>query len=54
MREVFNRYLDYLKAERNASRYTARNYETDLMGTYKRGAGKGFFQFLVFKKNRGL
>jgi len=49
MREVFNRYLDYLKAERNASWYTLRNYETDLMGTYKRGAGKGFFQFIISK-----
>ena len=50
MREVFNRYLDYLKAERNASGYTLRNYKTDLMGTYKRGKGKGFFQFLVQQK----
>jgi tyrosine recombinase XerC len=52
MREVFNRYLDYLKAERNASRYTVRNYSTDLMGTHKRGEGKGFFQFLVEQKIR--
>jgi site-specific recombinase XerD len=49
MREVFKRYLNYLKAEHNASKYTLRNYETDLMGTHKRGAGKGFFQFLVLK-----
>jgi site-specific recombinase XerD len=49
MREVFNRYLDYLKAERNASAYTIRNYMTDLVGTYKRGAGKGFFQFIMMK-----
>jgi site-specific recombinase XerD len=47
MREVFKRYIDYLKAEHNASKYTLRNYTTDLMGTHKRGAGKGFFQFLV-------
>ena len=46
MREVFKRYLDYLKAEHNASRYTLRNYRTDLWGTYKRGEGKGFFQYL--------
>jgi tyrosine recombinase XerC len=52
MREVFNRYLDYLKAERNASRYTIRNYSTDLMGTHKRGQGKGFFQFLISRKIR--
>ncbi|MBP1706766.1 MAG: xerC [Chloroflexi bacterium] len=52
MREVFNQYLDYLKAERNASSYTIRNYSTDLMGTHKRGPGKGFFQFLVTRKIR--
>jgi len=50
MREVFNHYLDYLKAECNASVYTIRNYKTDLLGTYKRGAGKGFFQFLMLNK----
>ena len=50
MREVFNRYLNYLKAERNASPYTLRNYRTDLVGTYKRGPGKGFFQFLKLKQ----
>jgi integrase/recombinase XerC len=50
MREVFNRYLNYLKAECNASPYTLRNYRTDLMGTYKRGPGKGFFQFLKQKQ----
>jgi site-specific recombinase XerD len=49
VREVFNRYLNYLKAEHNASPYTMRNYRTDLMGTYKRGPGKGFFQFLKLK-----
>jgi integrase/recombinase XerC len=50
MREVLKRYFDYLKGERNASKYTLRNYETDLMGTRKRGAGKGFFQFLILNK----
>jgi site-specific recombinase XerD len=47
MREVFERYLSYLKAEQNASRYTLRNYSNDLWGTFKRGPGTGFFQFLV-------
>jgi len=37
MQEVFNKYINYLEAERNASRYTVRNYTTDLLG---------FFQFL--------
>jgi integrase/recombinase XerC len=50
VREVFNRYLDYLKAELNASQYTLRNYSTDLLGTYKQGEGKGFFQFLIQRK----
>jgi len=40
MREVFNRYLNYLKAERNFSPYTVRNYTTDLLD---------FFQFLKTK-----
>jgi site-specific recombinase XerD len=47
MREVLKRYIAYLKAEHNASQYTIRNYRTDLVGTSKRGAGKGFFQFLL-------
>ncbi len=37
MQEIFNKYVNYLEAERNASRYTVRNYTTDLLG---------FFQFL--------
>jgi len=40
MQEVFNKYIDYLEAERNASPYTVRNYTTDLLG---------FFQFLRTK-----
>ncbi len=50
MREIFDRYMNYLRAERNASPYTLRNYSTDLWGTYSQGEGKGFFQFLVSKK----
>ncbi|UCG09925.1 MAG: tyrosine recombinase XerC [Dehalococcoidia bacterium] len=42
MQEVFNRYLNYLKAERNFSPYTVRNYTTDLLD---------FFQFV---KTRGV
>ena len=40
MQEVFNKYINYLEAERNASPYTIRNYTTDLLG---------FFQFLRTK-----
>jgi len=37
MQEVFNRYINYLEAEKRVSPYTVRNYATDLLG---------FFQFL--------
>ncbi len=40
MQEVFNKYRNYLEAERNASPYTVRNYTTDL---------SGFFNFLKTK-----
>jgi len=40
VQEIFNRYINYLEAERNASPYTVRNYTTDLLG---------FFQFLRTK-----
>ncbi len=41
MQQIFNKYIDYLQAERNASPYTVRNYSTDLLG---------FFQFLRDKE----
>jgi len=50
VQEVFNRYINYLEAERNASPYTVRNYSSDLKGNYKRGSEKGFFQFLRLKQ----
>jgi integrase/recombinase XerC len=31
MQEIFNRYIQYLEAERNASPYTVRNYRDDLL-----------------------
>jgi integrase/recombinase XerC len=37
MQEIFNKYINYLEAERNMSAYTVRNYTTDLMD---------FFNFL--------
>ncbi|MBA7503498.1 Tyrosine recombinase XerD [subsurface metagenome] len=45
MQEVFNKYINYLEVERNASAYTIRNYTTDLLG---------FFQFLRNKKISSL
>ena len=50
MQEIFNRYVSHLRAERNASPYTIRNYTNDLLGNRKRGSEKGFFQFLRLKK----
>ncbi|MBA7515847.1 Tyrosine recombinase XerD [subsurface metagenome] len=41
MQAVFNKYINYLEVERNASPYTVRNYTTDLLG---------FFQFLRDKE----
>ncbi len=45
MQEVFNKYINYLQAELNASPYTVRNYTTDLLG---------FFQFLRTKEISSL
>ncbi|UCG54142.1 MAG: tyrosine recombinase XerC [Dehalococcoidia bacterium] len=50
MQEIFDRYINYLQIERNASPYTIRNYSNDLLGNYKRGSGKGFFQFLRLRE----
>ena len=41
MQAVFNKYINYLEAERNASPYTVRNYTTDLLD---------FFHFLRDKE----
>jgi len=40
MQEIFNKYINYLGVERNASPYTVRNYTTDLLD---------FFNFLRTK-----
>jgi tyrosine recombinase XerC len=54
MQTAFDRFIDYLKAERNASRHTVRNYTADLQGNYKRGMPKGFLQFLMLKRIESL
>ncbi|MCX7911871.1 MAG: tyrosine recombinase XerC [Dehalococcoidales bacterium] len=41
MQEIFQQYVNYLEAEKNASRYTVRNYTGDLME---------FFRFLRERK----
>ena len=45
MQEIYNRYVNYLVAERNVSPYTVRNYTTDLLG---------FFNFLKTKRGDSL
>ncbi len=45
MQEVFNKYINYLEAERNASPYTVRNYTHDLLD---------FFSYLKSKKIASL
>ena len=40
MQEVFNKYIDYLRAERNVSPYTVRNYTNDLMEFFSFARGK--------------
>jgi integrase/recombinase XerC len=41
MQEVFNKYVDYLEAERNVSPYTRRNYTNDLMEFFSFVTEKG-------------
>jgi len=41
VQEIYDRYVNYLVAERNVSPYTVRNYTTDLLG---------FFNFLKTKR----
>ncbi len=48
MQGIFNKYINYLEVEKNASPYTVRNYTTDLLGSKNI---KGFFTFL---KEKGL
>ena len=54
MKRLFDNYINYLQAERNASPYTVRNYINDLLGNYSRGSEKGFFQFLRLKQISSL
>lgn len=51
MRNIFNKYIDYLEAERHMSPYTVRNYTSDLYGSEKI---KGFFTFLKDKNISSL
>ncbi|UCB42508.1 MAG: tyrosine recombinase XerC [Dehalococcoidales bacterium] len=54
MQQALDRYANYLKAEKNASEYTVRNYMHDLLGGQRPDSQKGFFQFLRQKKMTSL
>ncbi|MBN1369884.1 MAG: tyrosine recombinase XerC [Dehalococcoidaceae bacterium] len=54
MQKILNRYIDYLRSERNFSQYTIRNYTSDLIGNTVRGTAKGYFQFLKMKNISSL
>ena len=54
MQEIFDKYINYLRAERNASPYTVRNYQNDLLGGKNPESAKGFFQFLNLKRISSL
>jgi integrase/recombinase XerC len=41
MQEVFNKYIAYLEAEKNASAYTVRNYTNDLLEFFDFARGQG-------------
>jgi len=45
MPDAFEKFIDYLKVERNASRYTVRNYDADL---------REFFEFLKSESIKSL
>ncbi len=51
MQQIFNRYINYLEAEKNASPYTVRNYTTDLLGSSRI---MGFFGFLTERGIKSL
>lgn len=51
MQQVFDKYISYLEAERNASPYTVRNYISDLLGSKR---VMGFFTFLMDKGIKSL
>ncbi len=46
MQSALDNYINYLKAEKNASPYTVRNYKADLLGSARI---KGYFGFLAGK-----
>ncbi|OGO39807.1 MAG: recombinase XerC [Chloroflexi bacterium RBG_16_57_8] len=41
MSEAFDKFIDYLQVERNASHYTVRNYSADLTGFFRFLTGRG-------------
>ena len=54
MQTIVGRYVDYLRAGKNASPYTVRTYVNALVGNKVRGKEKGFLQFLFAYKIASL
>ncbi|MDP2919609.1 MAG: tyrosine recombinase XerC [Dehalococcoidia bacterium] len=50
MQTIIDRYVNYLRAGRNASPHTVSTYINALVGNKIRGKEKGFFQFLFARK----
>jgi integrase/recombinase XerC len=48
MQDIFNKYIDYLQAERHMSSYTVRNYTTDLCGS------RNILGFFPFIREKGI
>lgn len=51
MSEVFDKFINYLQVERNASQYTVRNYSTDIAGFFRFLAGEGIQSLEEVDKN---
>ncbi len=51
MQSALDNYINYLKAEKNASPYTVRNYRGDLLGSARI---KGYFEFLIERGVKSL
>ncbi|MCL2140285.1 MAG: tyrosine recombinase XerC [Dehalococcoidia bacterium] len=51
---LVSRFVNYLETEKHASKYTIRNYQSDLLGNNQRGTAKGFFQYLEHCRIRTL
>jgi len=54
MKEIFNRYINHLQAEKNASAYTIRNYKTDLLDFFSKVDRHVLRDYLAHLVGRGI